>query len=338
VDVDVDLDAIGGDRFVEEAVSSAKDINAANVRNLADQTVMGGGKGAEAMKNILRTKLDGSNTPGKKLGERLDANANAMMNWNICGEMKKLAAGDGGQFAKDIYRGTHATLTDGKTTIKLTQDFETARNELARFVSGDPNATYNGITDNAVRNKVHLLMAVISQETEKAGENGISYALDKREAESAFSFSGFREKEKQAQRTYTIEMRPDGGIALHYVMDKPIKDIDDGTTDGDGYQLGEGSKFECTLDYTLDGKEFNRLANLDYSKFNDEEGYDIFNHKIDMPDGSRQFRENKLEKVVDSFAQEFKVNADCHMNFTMTLNPTEEEKIAAQRGNGPIVA
>ena len=111
-------------------------------------------------------------------------------------------------------------------------------------------------------------------------------------------------------------------------MDKPIKEIDDGNTGGDGYPLGEGSKFTCKIDYTLKGAEFNRLASLDYSKFNDEEGYEIFNRKIDMPDGSRQFRENKLEKVVDTFAEEFKIDSTCHMDFTMTLNPSDDDLIA----------
>ena len=63
-----------------------------------------------------------------------------------------------------------------------------------------------------------------------------------------------------------------------------------------------------------------------------------YDKKIDMPDGTRQFREHKLEKVVDSFPEEFKVKADCDMNFTLTLNPTDEEEIAAQRDAGPIVA
>ena len=61
--------------------------------------------------------------------------------------------------------------------------------------------------------------------------------------------------------------------------------------------------------------------------------------EIDMPDGTRQFHANKLEGTVDKFAQEFKVKAEeCMMDFTMTLNPTDEEEIAAQRDAGPIVA
>jgi hypothetical protein len=57
-----------------------------------------------------------------------------------------------------------------------------------------------------------------------------------------------------------------------------------------------------------------------------------------MPDGTRQYRDHKLEKVVDTFPQEFKVKADCRMDFTLTLNQTVEEEIAAQRDAGPIVA
>ena len=50
-----------------------------------------------------------------------------------------------------------------------------------------------------------------------------------------------------------------------------------------------------------------------------------------MPDGSRQFRENKLEKVVDSFAQEFKIHANCTMSFSLELLPSDEDLIDAQR-------
>ena len=358
IEDDLNMRAVGGDKMVSDIVSAAEAYNAKRTDDYINATVTGSGQGAEVMKNLLQAKLGNASKPEEKLGKSLSANANAMMNWNICGEMKKLATGDGAssQFAKDIYRGTNATLTDGKTTIKLTQNFETARDELAQFVTGDPKATYKGLAEAANkvaetaadkaavqkaasdRNKVHLLMAIISQETEKATENGAEYALDTREADSAFSISGFKEKDKQAARTYTIQMTDDGGIAMHYVMDKPIADIDDGNTEGDGYEVGEGSKFVCKLDYTLDGKEVNRLAELDYGKFDDREGYQIFNRKIDMPDGTRQFREHKLEKVVDAFPQEFKVKADCRMDFTLTLNPTDEEKIAAQRDAGPIVA
>ena len=76
---------------------------------------------------------------------------------------------------------------------------------------------------------------------------------------------------------------------------------------------------------------------MDYTKFDDTEGEKIFNHKVEI-DGTKQFQDHKLEKVVNTFPQEFKIEALCDMNFSMTLNQTVEEEIAAQRDAGPIVA
>ena len=84
-----DIDDFGGDELVDDTVSIANDINDELVQNFVDATVQGSGKGSEAIKNVIRTKLDGSNDPGEKLGKRLSANANAMMNWSIGGEKKK---------------------------------------------------------------------------------------------------------------------------------------------------------------------------------------------------------------------------------------------------------
>ena len=334
-----DIDDFGGDELVDDTVSIAKDINAELVQNFVNKTVQGSGAGAEAMKNLLRAKLEGSSDPGEKLGKSLSANANAMMNWNICGEMKKIVTGKECQFKADIYRGTNVTLKNGKNSFKLTMKFETARDELAQFVTGDANATYEGLTKAEDKNKVHLLMALVSQETEKAAQMGSEIAIEPRESGQAF---GEWFKHDGQSRSYTVEMRHDGGIALHYVMDNEITDIKDNTTnDGlnDEITVGAGSRWKCTLDYTLKGDEFNRLAKLDFSKFDDSEGNAFFEEKEDMPDGTRQFHANKLEGTVDKFAQEFKVKAEeCMMDFTMTLNPTVEEEIAAQRDAGPIVA
>ena len=45
-----------------------------------------------------------------------------------------------------------------------------------------------------------------------------------------------------------------------------------------------------------------------------------------MPDGTKQFPENKLEKAVDTFAEEFKINAECRLDFSMILEPSDEEQ------------
>ena len=339
IDDNLNMRAVGGDKMVSDIVSAAEAYNAKRTDDYINATVTGSGQGAEVMKNLLRAKLGNASKPEEKLGKSLSANAKAMMNWNICGEMKKIVTGQECQFKKDIYRGTNVTLKNGKNSFKITMKFETARDELAQFVTGDANATYEGLTKAEDKNKVHLLMALVSQETEKAAQMGSEIAIEPRESDQAF---GEWTKHDGQSRSYTVEMRHDGGIALHYVMDNELTDIKDNTTnDGlnDEITVGEGSRWKCTLDYTLKGDEFNRLAKLDFSKFDDSEGKAFSEEKEDMPDGTRQFHANKLEGTVNKFAQEFKVKAEeCMMDFTMNLKPTDEEEIAAQRDAGPIVA
>ncbi|MBR3221950.1 MAG: hypothetical protein IKF72_06900 [Kiritimatiellae bacterium] len=339
IDDNLNMRAVGGDKMVSDIVSAAEAYNAKRTDDYINATVTGSGQGAEVMKNLLRAKLGNASKPEEKLGKSLSANAKAMMNWNICGEMKKIVTGKECQFKADIYRGTNVTLTNGKNSFKLTMKFETARDELAQFVTGDANATYEGLTKAEDKNKVHLLMALVSQETEKAAQMGSEIAIEPRESDQAF---GEWFKHDGQSRSYTVKMRHDGGIALHYVMDNEITDIKDNTTnDGlnDEISVGEGSRWKCTLDYTLKGDEFNRLAKLDFSKFDDSEGVAFFEEKEDMPDGTRQSHANKLEGTVNKFAQEFKVKAEeCMMDFTMNLKPTLEDEIAAQRDAGPIVA
>lgn len=339
------INAIGGSDLVDDIRTMGKELLAKTTRSMADGLVKGSGMGAEMMKKFITDKVDGLHDPLEKLNTRMAANGKAMMNWTICSEMKKLATGDGAQlqssqFKKDLGRGFTINLQHGKTTIKLSSDLETARNELARFVTNDPNATYNTLVKRGDKGKVHLLMALISQETEKVGEDGISISLHKREAERTFNISGYdtEVKEKQAQRTYTIKKGDDGAISLNYLMDKPITFINDVTKNGEGYDLGEGSNFKVLMHYALKGEEVERLANLDYSTFEDKECDQIFNREVDMSDGTRQFKERKLEEGVNTFGKGFKIDASCVVNFTMTLNPSDEELIQEQRNESQIVA
>ncbi|MBP5638334.1 MAG: hypothetical protein J6X55_02575 [Victivallales bacterium] len=323
-DGDIVIEDIGGSDLIEDTVSIAKELNAQKVQDYIDQTVEGTGKGADAFRKVLQNKLGNSSNPAEYLSKSISYNGKAMMNWSLCGEMKKIVTGKESQFEKDIYRGPKITLTDGKTTFNITREFNAARNELAQFVTGNKEMTYEKL-ETADKNKVHLLMALVSQETEKASENGLQHALHPRESEDGVLMDG--DKFNRGPRTYTITKMEDGGISLHYTTDKPIIGIHPDYTNDD-FSVGEGSKFTCALDYTLKGTEFQRLSELDYTKFDDTEASKVFNKMMEMPDGSRQYAEHKLETAVDTFTQEFKIDATCKMDFNMKLMPTNEELIA----------
>ena len=289
----------------------------------------GGGKGAEAFKKVIRDKLGGAvNDPVTTIRKRMNETSKAMLNWQICAEMKKFTTGAESYFAKDICRGLDITLSDGTNTFKLTNNFDTARDELARFITGDGTATYNSIPQTE-RNKVNVLTSLLSQEFEKAAEDGAGYALDKREAEQAFTLG--RDRTRPASRKFTVEKSKSGDISVEYSMNRPIKSV---ATDDfeDGIDVGPDSAFKAGIRYTLSRNEFDRVANhVDYSKFDDSEALRLFNSPQTMPDGTKQFAEQKSIKAVNTFAEEFRIKAGCQTGFDIVLNPSDSDLVEARR-------
>ena len=319
-----DIEGLGGDELIAEIVSMARAINARNVDDYVDEAVKGQGPAADDAKRIIRNKLGEANNPTRKLGARLGANAEAMMNITVCGEMRKLAAGQTSQFEKDIDRRINATLRDGDRTIKLSNDFATARDQLARYVTGDDDARYDTLQPPA-RNKVHLLMALLSQETEKAGENGTQYALDPRESMPIFNLGTPPRGTGRTTRAFTIDKRPDGGIALKYEMDKQLNSFQALDQAAEDRSLAPESNFKCVLRYGLSGDEFTRVANLDYAPYDDEQVASRINEHESLPDGKSGYKQNALFRAVDSMPEQFKIEVDCTLDFALNLVPDEDE-------------
>lgn len=169
------------------------------------------------------------------------------------------------------------------------------------------------------KNKVHVMMSLINQETEKATELGSQIAMDARESCQAFTMTG---PELSAHRTFEFTKLEDGGISKQYTMQKNLVSVQDAD---DEYEtkVGEGSTFKCSIDYTLKGDELTRISELDYSKFNDKEVLKRFDSGTTMPDDTKQYCDQRLLKLVDSFPDGFKVKGDCAMRMSMNLTPSE---------------
>ena len=93
-------------------------------------------------------------------------------------DCKKFAEGnvEGTYFFRDIKRKLDIRLPGD---VKLSEDFETARNQIAAFVSKGARTTY-GELSGAEKGKAHIVMALLSQETAKAAFDGQFTALDKK--------------------------------------------------------------------------------------------------------------------------------------------------------------
>ena len=109
---------------------------------------------------------DRSVDPDTYLRNRINEQGKVRMNEDFSLSMHRFASGEITMFEKDINRSMKVVLPNG---VRLPSDFRLAREEVARYVAGDPGATYAGL-DDAARNKAWLLMSLISQETEKIAQ------------------------------------------------------------------------------------------------------------------------------------------------------------------------
>ena len=146
-------------------------------------------KGAGAQE-VFRTILNGSDlmddpAPASKLKMRMNTIAKAELTTHIADQIGvKLRDKDGKgtpfinlgkmdiEFDKDIMRDTGWTI-DGQAVPK---NPKVARDMLARFVSGDDNATFDG-ADAALKTKVHVLMACMHQGVSACALESVGYAF-----------------------------------------------------------------------------------------------------------------------------------------------------------------
>ena len=264
------------------------------------QTVVrGDSKGADLFRKVYRNRLgDEAYEPKETIGSNARGNVSAMLNWTIAAECKKCAQGQfaDSTFAKDIKR-MQGSLKVGD--VVLSADFNTARNQIAAFVSKGARTTYGELSD-AEKGKAHIVMALLSQETAKAAFDGQFTALDKKNTMPPASLPTDQEADRHE---IAVTLCDDGRLTVEFhgtqfpqfILADP----------GDGKPVNEalsgGSKVEARMNFTLKAHEFDRLAQLDYTKFDDTRANEI-NTNNDV--------RNKIPKAVESFPAGFPFGAN----------------------------
>lgn len=99
-------------------------------------------------------------------------------------------------------------------------------------------------------------------------------------------------------RDITLTIDNDGRLQMQFdgVQNLTVMTTDPGSGKSVTTMVGEGSTVEAHLTLTIEAGEFDRLASLDYARFDDTRANEIMADKT---------AENKLPSVQESFAKEF---------------------------------
>ena len=189
-----DLDEIKSGAILDQIIQAGRDLLDVQLKDYLDKTVNGKGKYVPVIQDIIKKRLGPEAFEPKEI-MRNDTRqiAKNMLNQTLVDECKRFAEWDleNIQFYKDLTRNGMIVKLPGDKT--LSNDFATACDQIAQFVTGKEDATYAGL-DSKAKAKAHIVMSLLCQDSIKAASETYLLALDPKKHDKGFTI--FAEQDK----------------------------------------------------------------------------------------------------------------------------------------------
>ena len=256
---EIDMGRIGaGAVFAQIQRAAEAECSAAGEAYLRE-TFPGASPAAAAMRGIFQRRIAATPSidPSITLATAYSTTVARMINTNIVIGAKTLATMPfaDSQFAKDRARGMDVVLPDG---ARLSTNPAAAADELARFVTGRPDAAYAQLAP-AERNQVHVVMTLLTQDSVRSVVDGPSIALDPEGRETTFNYGGGANAHTW---TFRLERDPDNAIVVKFDATFRPTHLLAGT---DAIPLGPGSRIRGSFELTLPTATMNAIGGLDFA-------------------------------------------------------------------------
>jgi hypothetical protein len=180
---------------------------------------------------------------------------------NFLVAMNRFANGQKSSFEKDITRMMDVVLPNG---VKLPSDFEAARDQVAKYISGDGSATFAGL-DAVSQRKAWMLMAMLSQETEKLVSEALPEACGA-DGETVLPLARFG---SNGPRNFVVSESADGGWVVTYKASLGLQGL---IVAGVGeVACGEGSTSDSEIAIRIPPAQIEKFANMDTDAYKGNE-------------------------------------------------------------------
>lgn len=232
--------------------------------------------------NLPKNLAEGMTTENYK--NRLEGTFQSMLQINFLSEMQKMMGLATGEttFDKDIVRGLDITMPDGKKLEAKIPDYinaaelkpeqvraaqiQGAKDQLASYISHGQTDKFAELTPAQTRT-AQILMACLSQETEKIINMGGPLAFNSKEDMQAFMTMENREANQGLPgggRTFRLVEDGSGGFEIQYECTRAINYFG-----GIGFDpitnLSSESKEHYELNIHIPGAEIERMQTVDFS-------------------------------------------------------------------------
>ena len=302
-----DLAEIDDSKLLERIKKDARETMESQRDEKIAKYVNGDGPGAQEMRTLFAYMMG----PEPHAGRDADLEHIQAMDFmnaatlTIASECKKCVAGDfkNTVFARDVVQNMNVTFPDGS---KMSNDFETARDQIASFVTGGAAAKYDDL-DATGKGKANIVMALLSQETVRGSYESHARMLDPKNNTPQYDMVSDPTTEKKA---FNISFNPDGKLRIDFTGEKQLQQMTARVPEANEHgqtvysskkiAVNPGSTIGAGFALKIKADEFENMAKLDYSKFDDNKAREILDSKDDLFD--------KLNQAVDSIDQTFRLN------------------------------
>ena len=205
------------------------------------------------------------------------------------------------QFNRDVVAGGMTVNLPGGGKVS-NDNYETARDQLVQFITGDDKATYKAASAN-VKKQTGLLMSIVTQYAPSMVKNGFISTLQK--AGHEYNLTGGRKEAPnpfQKPLTWTLGKAEDGSIKASVTITEGIGFLF--TAQGQTKLDDTASYEETTLDITIPAGNLSTLADQDWSTF-DEGAVNAAGKDADA----------QLSAIPEQFRLEATVNASYNLHF-----------------------
>ena len=301
-----DIAKINSSNILNRITSDAKEMMLSQRDEKIAKYVNGDGPGAQEMRALFANMMGPEPYAGRD-ADLEHMQAKDFMNTatlTIASECKKCVAGDfkNTVFARDVVKNLNVTFPDGS---KMSNDFETARDQIASFVTGGVAAKYDDL-DATGKGKANIVMALLSQETVKGAYESHARMLDPNNNTPQYATVSDPGAEK---KEFKIHFDMEGDLYIKFTGEKQLQQMTARVQEANEHgqmvissktiAMNPGSKIGAGFALKIKAGEFEHMAKLDYSRFDDTEARKILDSK-DLPD--------KLNQAVDSIDPSFRLN------------------------------
>ena len=203
-------------------------------------------------------------------------------------------------------------FNDSKGRKEISNDYETARDQLVQFITGNDDQTFETVS-KSVKKRVGLLMSILSQFTANAAMTAFLRAIDR--PGLTYQYLGNSQAAADKPMAFTLDEAPDGGIRITLNMSNGVGAIV--LTDKDGHPVthvmdGATSCCDVKLQITIPGDDFRKLADADWAQFD----FESFQAQGQNPDLDAQ-----LEKIPERFRLDATVDASLRFQLDAAPEP-----------------